>query len=157
MGEKVDPASKDLNWAAAVAAYGLILRRSPHRGDANLDMVLELATAAKGEDPTGRRQEFIDLVRKTKALVGEQTQAGVTEQINQLSVEQRQDLATIEGKYKNLVRVIPAPQDVQTYGPIHDYGVWEGTSYLGETNLPKSYWVYVLPNWYLWEDKAEEK
>jgi Ca-activated chloride channel family protein len=56
-------ASGDFHWAAAVAAFGMILRESPHKGDATLAAVLELAEAAKGEDRAGYRREFLELVR----------------------------------------------------------------------------------------------
>jgi Ca-activated chloride channel family protein len=40
-----EQASSDFRFAAAVAAFGLVLRDSPHRSDADLDMVLQLAQA----------------------------------------------------------------------------------------------------------------
>jgi len=53
----------DFTWAAAVAAFGMILRESPHKGNATLPAVLELAESARGEDRQGYRKEFIELVR----------------------------------------------------------------------------------------------
>jgi Ca-activated chloride channel family protein len=63
-----DSSSRDLNWASAVAAFGMLLRDSQHKGDASFDMVLELAKAGGGEDESGRRTEFLDLVRMAKAI-----------------------------------------------------------------------------------------
>ncbi len=60
----------DHQFAAAVAAWGMLLRRSAHAGTANLDLVLQLAEAGKGADLDGRRAEFITLVRTTAALMG---------------------------------------------------------------------------------------
>jgi len=65
--------SPDFQWAAAVAGFGMVLRDSPFRGQASLNLVEELAQGAKGEDKFGRRGEFLELVRKAKQLRGEQT------------------------------------------------------------------------------------
>lgn len=63
-------ASADFRFAAAVAQFGMILRHSPHRGDATLDDVAAWAAAAAGpgDDPGGYRHEFIELVRKALTL-----------------------------------------------------------------------------------------
>jgi Ca-activated chloride channel family protein len=60
--------STDLTFAAAVAAFGMVLRDSPHKGSATLQQVLALAEAGRGDDPHGDRAEFIDLVRKARQL-----------------------------------------------------------------------------------------
>jgi Ca-activated chloride channel family protein len=65
-------ASPDFRFAAAVAEYGMILRGSPHRGQATLGDVLAWAAAAMAnlpDDPGGYRGEFIDLVRRTQVLM----------------------------------------------------------------------------------------
>ncbi len=61
-------ASKDFRWAAAVAAFGLTLRDSPGRGEADFDLALDLARDARGFDETGHRAEFIALVRSAEKL-----------------------------------------------------------------------------------------
>jgi Ca-activated chloride channel family protein len=63
-------ASRDFDWTAAVAGFGMILRNSQYKGQADFDLVLELAAGSKGTDKLGRRQEFIDLVKKAKTLRG---------------------------------------------------------------------------------------
>ena len=55
-------ASADLRFAAAVAAYGMLLRQSPHKGSADWRMVSELARPAAAGDSSGRRAEFLELV-----------------------------------------------------------------------------------------------
>ena len=72
-----------------------------------------------------------------------------------LTPQQAEERAKVNGKYRNLLRVIPADADSDHYGVFHDYGRWDGTSYLGHDNLPRGYWVYVTPNWYLWGDADE--
>jgi Ca-activated chloride channel family protein len=54
--------SDNLRWAAAVAEFGLILRDSEYRGDANADNVLSLAKSALNNDDE-YKQEFIELVK----------------------------------------------------------------------------------------------
>lgn len=60
--------SNDFQWAAAVAAFGLVLRDSQFQGSANLPLVMELAQASRGSDSTGRRQEFLELVQTAEQL-----------------------------------------------------------------------------------------
>ncbi len=61
-------ASDDFKFAAAVAAFGMILRESPYRGSASLDGVLELGAEASAVDPQGYRAEFLELVRRAKEI-----------------------------------------------------------------------------------------
>ncbi|MCW8142056.1 MAG: DUF3520 domain-containing protein, partial [Planctomycetota bacterium] len=62
-GRAFERASADLRFAAAVAAFGMVLRESPHRGASTLALVEDLAGGALGRDPHGQRSEFLDLVR----------------------------------------------------------------------------------------------
>lgn len=66
-GARFAEASEDFRFAAAVSAYGLILRASPHRGSATLDGVL----AWTGAQTTSERAEFAALVRDTRGVWGE--------------------------------------------------------------------------------------
>ena len=57
--------SEDFYFAAAVASYGMILRGSQYRGNADLATVVGLAeSGSKSFDPVGYRSTFIKLVRK---------------------------------------------------------------------------------------------
>jgi Ca-activated chloride channel family protein len=67
-GATWEKSSRDFRWAASVASFGLLLRDSPHKGTANWNMTLELATEGKGDDRDGYRSEFVGLVEKAKAL-----------------------------------------------------------------------------------------
>jgi Ca-activated chloride channel family protein len=149
--------SRDFNWSAAVAAFGMILRDSQFRGQANFDMVLELAQGALGEDKGGRRREFIDLVKSAKALYGPPAAAAEPTTRSVPAREDTEAKASVSGKYENLLRIVAAPGDAASYGAFHDYGHWDGTSYAGQDNLPKGYWVYVAPNWYIWGDEAPRR
>ncbi|MCC3509674.1 MAG: VWA domain-containing protein [Microcoleus sp. PH2017_17_BER_D_A] len=66
---KLENASANFRFAAAVAAFGMVLRDSEYKGAANFDQVLKLASQAKGEDKEGYRAEFIRLVENCKTLV----------------------------------------------------------------------------------------
>ena len=61
-------ATGDFKFAAAVAAFGMILRDSPHKGTATYDAVTELAEEGIGEDEGGYRREFLDLVLKAESI-----------------------------------------------------------------------------------------
>ncbi len=67
-GRSFGQASTDFRFAASVASFGMILRHSPHRGNATLDAVIELAQSSLGADKSGYRSEFVSLVRSAKAL-----------------------------------------------------------------------------------------
>lgn len=60
--------SQDLQFAAAVAGFGMLLRESAYKGDCNYPMVLELARAGKGDDPNGYRSEFLQLVELASSM-----------------------------------------------------------------------------------------
>jgi Ca-activated chloride channel family protein len=63
-------ASDDFRFAAAVAAFGQLLRDTPAKGAATWDLVLALARPAVGADPEGRRAEFVRLAATAAALAG---------------------------------------------------------------------------------------
>ena len=59
-------ASGDLQFAAAVASFGMLLRGSPHAGSATWDSVLKLAKAGLGRDLLGYRAGFLELVERAR-------------------------------------------------------------------------------------------
>jgi Ca-activated chloride channel family protein len=61
-------ASEDIRFAAAVAAFGMLLRDSSYRGDADYKLVQQLARGALGRDEGGYRAEFIRLVALAREL-----------------------------------------------------------------------------------------
>lgn len=60
--------SPDLQFAAAVASFGMLLRGSEYSGSASYSTVLDWATPAVGADAHGYRAEFLDLVRAAGTL-----------------------------------------------------------------------------------------
>ena len=60
-------ASDDFRFAASVAGFGMLLRGSGHAGTASPQMILEMASQSMGDDTTGYRAEFVDLIRKAFA------------------------------------------------------------------------------------------
>jgi len=58
----LEKTSDDFRFAAAVAAFGMVLRDSEFKGKADLGQVIELAKGARGKDAFGYRAEFINLV-----------------------------------------------------------------------------------------------
>jgi len=67
-GTSLRAASGEFKFAAAVAAWGLLLRDSEHKGDANFGLVRELAAEGLGPDGGGYRKEFLTLVAKARAM-----------------------------------------------------------------------------------------
>lgn len=83
-GQKYGQATADFKFAAAVAAFGMILRDSEYKGNATLGAVEELAkeavdfkatagdakTETKTGDDSSYRAEFLQMVGKAKTLKG---------------------------------------------------------------------------------------
>ncbi|MBK7704937.1 MAG: VWA domain-containing protein [Acidobacteria bacterium] len=63
-----ETASDNLRFASAVAAFGMVLRDSRYKGNANLNSVWQMANAARGNDLKAYRSEFLELVRKAADL-----------------------------------------------------------------------------------------
>ncbi len=62
-------ASEDTRFAAAVAGFGMVLRNSPHRGDASMQWVIDTAGGALTHDPHGYRAGFVSLAEQTQTLL----------------------------------------------------------------------------------------
>jgi Ca-activated chloride channel family protein len=60
----------DFRFAAAVAAFGMILRESPYRETATMDSVLSIAEGSLGSDRNGYRREFLQLVARARQIRG---------------------------------------------------------------------------------------
>jgi len=63
-----DQASGDLRFASAVAAFGLLLRGSAHKGTATYGDVLAWARSAVGDDEHGDRTELLELVTRAQSI-----------------------------------------------------------------------------------------
>ena len=68
--DSVSGTSNDIQFAAAVAAFGQVLRNDPFTGDFSYDDILEIAEPARGRDQFGYRSEFLNLVRLAKTAKG---------------------------------------------------------------------------------------
>lgn len=64
----VEAAPRELRFAAAVAAFGQMLRGGEYTGDFSYEGVARLAAGARGDDPSGYRGEFLSLVRLADTL-----------------------------------------------------------------------------------------
>jgi Ca-activated chloride channel family protein len=61
-------ADEDLRFATAVAGFGQLLQGGEHINGFGYQAVQELARGARGDDPHGRRSEFLELVELADAL-----------------------------------------------------------------------------------------
>ncbi|HKB02031.1 MAG TPA: YfbK domain-containing protein, partial [Gemmataceae bacterium] len=62
--------SESFRFASAVAGFGMVLRDSEYRGDADYDKVVAWARPVVGADPGGHRGEFVRLVERAKDVAG---------------------------------------------------------------------------------------
>ncbi|MEK7469401.1 MAG: VWA domain-containing protein [Planctomycetota bacterium] len=58
----------EFDFAASVAAFGMLLRSSPHKGQTSWNLVLELAKGGLGRDAEGYRAEFVEMVKDARDL-----------------------------------------------------------------------------------------
>ena len=65
--DSIKDVPEDMRFAAAVGAFGQMLRGAPYTGGFSYDDVLELARTSRGEDPFGYRNEFVRLVGLAKS------------------------------------------------------------------------------------------
>jgi hypothetical protein len=66
--ENLNQSSPDLQFAAATAQFGALLKKLPNTEKATWNSTLELARNGVGEDPEGERHQFVALVEKAKRL-----------------------------------------------------------------------------------------
>ncbi|MHC4982169.1 MAG: hypothetical protein ACYTF6_03245 [Planctomycetota bacterium] len=60
-------------------------------------------------------------------------------------------------RYRTLLRQIHVPGDRATYGDFYDWGYWSGTEYAGHKDLPRGYWVYLCPHWYIFKEDVSDR
>jgi Ca-activated chloride channel homolog len=62
------PTTPNAGFAAAVAAFGMVLRDSPFKGNATWKLAGELGAKYRGSDPDGCRAQFVRLVEMAEGL-----------------------------------------------------------------------------------------
>ncbi len=65
-----ESASENLRFASAVAGFGMILRNSNYKGNANLGNIWQIANTSRGNDLKNYRGEFLELVEKARRMKG---------------------------------------------------------------------------------------
>jgi Ca-activated chloride channel family protein len=157
-GRQLSAVSDDLMFAASVASFGMNLRRSKYRGNWGFAEVLETAQGAQSDFDQAQRTEFVQLVERAMRITGQQvgpqprTNQGTTTRPGELSGVQARVKASVDGKYRRLVKKIEVRDDFQRFGAFNDYGHWDGDEYAGHKDIPPGNWVYVYPNWYIWAE-----
>ena len=68
-----DATSNNVRFAASVAEFGMLLRNSEFKADADFHSVKNIAQSAIGNDDEGYRKEFIGLVKKASSLKEKET------------------------------------------------------------------------------------
>ena len=64
----IESASENLRFASAVAQFGMLLRDSRYKGNANFGKVTDLVNSSFGSDLKNYRTEFLGLVERAKSL-----------------------------------------------------------------------------------------
>jgi Ca-activated chloride channel family protein len=64
----IEQASENLRFAASVASFGMLLRKSEHKGNSSYQSARSLAANALGRDTEGYRKEFIQLIDAASAI-----------------------------------------------------------------------------------------
>jgi len=59
----VSESSENMRFAASIAGFGLIMKDSKFKGDANKQMILDFAESALSFDPHGYRKEYVQLIK----------------------------------------------------------------------------------------------
>jgi TolB-like protein len=72
--------------------------------------------------------------------------------IEELSSDEARKKASVNGKYSNLIQILNCPGDRSSYGTFKDWGYWNGSRWCGKS-VKKGYWVWVAPNWYIWQER----
>ncbi|HUF61645.1 MAG TPA: VWA domain-containing protein [Verrucomicrobiales bacterium] len=62
-GETFEQSSRDFQFGASVAAFGMLLRDSQHKGNTTFGRIREWARAGQTDDPHGDRAEFLALLQ----------------------------------------------------------------------------------------------
>jgi Ca-activated chloride channel family protein len=75
--ESAGAPSVDYTFASAVAAFGMLLRDSPHKGNITWPDVRRLAERGQGSDAAGDRAGFVKLVGVAERVTGATARAGL--------------------------------------------------------------------------------
>src|SRR5262249_24039288 len=67
-------------------------------------------------------------------------------------LEQALKQASVDGKYRMLLRQIKVSGDEKEHGRFHDRGYQQRSEYAGHNGLPAGHWVYAAPYWYIWRE-----
>ena len=157
---RVQAPSQDFMWAASVASFGMQLRRSRYSGTWTLADVLETVEGTQTDDEL--RLEFVKLVKQARSLIGTapmlrrpQIPPGGLAPAEELTPAEARRKASLNNKYRRLLKRIEVPGDLQNFGGFFEYGTWDGHSYAGHADLPQGHWVYVFPSWYIWGEQVQ--
>jgi len=69
----MDQASINMRFASSVTEFGMLLRESEFKGEADFQNVIKRAKNAKGDDANGLRAEFINLVESAELLIDQRS------------------------------------------------------------------------------------
>lgn len=59
----IQQSSENMRFVASLAAFGLMMKESKFKGQANKQMVLDFAQSALGYDPNGYRKDYVEMLK----------------------------------------------------------------------------------------------
>ncbi len=103
---------------------------------------------------TARLQGYND--RPTVLVSPELLRPNPTAPRRKIEGREGEELASVEHRYRDLLKKIEVEYDYLDYGPLQQDG-FQATKLYGQyENLPDGYWVYLYPYWYIWATDSEE-
>lgn len=72
-----------------------------------------------------------------------------------VEADKARELASVDGKYSQLLTVLEVEPDYLEYSEFSDHGFYPACSYRGYSPVPAGHWVYVYPRWYIWGESLE--
>jgi hypothetical protein len=105
-----------------------------------------------------RRKELTVLRMRSLCLLGVVAGVFVAVRVQaapippKMSPEDALKKANVDGKYRMLLAQFKVDKDKEKYGEFKDLGFRNKREYEGVNDIPKGFWVYVHPYWYVWRD-----
>jgi hypothetical protein len=83
--------------------------------------------------------------------------SALAQELTALPLDMTLKKAQVGGKYRMLLRMLRIPEDGKLFAGFKEFGYRTETTCAEYTDLPKGYWVYVYPYWYIWRDQVTDK
>lgn len=114
------------------------------------------ATTTPASSPSGATAAGAKATDKAPAAAPAPTAAKAAEDSIALPATAPKEVNVL-GKYDGLKRIVMAPDDFEEYGQFVDLGFRETAPTKGADDILDAFWVYAMPNWYVWAVARDAK